>query len=100
MNEVRQEARPAFKYQIELGGSAYTLDMQWNTRYKYWTISLFDVSGAPIYQGRKVIIDELIFGTTVADGLPLVNLAAMGVPVSPLRIERADLGNSVAIYAF
>lgn len=93
-----KQARAAFSYEITLGSDSYRLDMQWNSRFRYWTMSLFGLDNIPVYEGRKVLVDEIIFGTTVQPGLPDVDMLAAGVPVSPLRIERDDLANSVAVY--
>lgn len=94
-----QQAQPAFSYQIEIGGTTFGLFFAWNTRFKYWTVSIYDAAGNPIATGRKLSLDSPLLEFLPQENLPQQLLIAADLTGKIARIARDDLGVTVFPYA-
>lgn len=99
MSNLLQQAAPAFSYAIQLGDNEYTLVFRWNTRFTYWSLSIYDAGGNALYEGRRVLLGQPVFADIVLDGLPLQDLFPYDSTGLVQRIARGDLGNAVNLYA-
>lgn len=96
---VRQEARSAFEYSLEIGGILYLIAFRWNARFAFWCVDLSASDGAPIYLGRKLVLDYPLYLDAVVDTLPPQIMLALDSQGLLPRIERQHLGNEAQVYA-
>lgn len=93
------QAVGAFSYETQIGDANYVLTFRWNTRAGYWTLSIYDANGNALYEGRRVLLNEVIFGEIQIAGMPTLNLVPADQTELLESIGRGDLGNAVQIYA-
>lgn len=99
MSELQLQAVPAFKYVVALDSQEFTLEFRWNTRFRYWAVSVYDSVLSPLYLGRKMILGDTLFADVILNGMPGVDLIPFDTTGQVLRIARGDLGNAVTLYA-
>jgi hypothetical protein len=74
---------PAFSQEVTLDDVPYRFRFIWNTRFEFWSMSIFDREFTPIVQGIKVVL-----------GYELISLYR-GLPVPPGEIYTVDTTDEV-----
>lgn len=85
---------PSQRAIVELGGVVYQLQLTWRQRCQGWYLDLYDVSGALLLAGRRLVPGWGPLVGLVAAGLPS-GVALVVVGLSPYR--RADLGGALQL---
>lgn len=88
---------PAFKFQVDLEGTTYTLAFSFNSRMERWTMDILDQAGNAIRTGIKVISTWAVNRQYAIDAVPpgamcFVDLADEDKPAS-----FDDLGSRVVL---
>lgn len=86
-----------YRFDVRIDDSDFTIRLLWNPRTEYWSLSLYDVFGEPIVEGRTVsLLTDLLRGA-VGTNRPAGKLYAHpvdGVLVAPGLTE---LGGRVVL---
>ena len=90
-------AQPDHRYDLTLDGQSITIEWHYNARAERWSVNLFDVTGAPIRHGvRLVIIDDLLKRVALETSLPgtLTVVDTTGADNEP---DASNLGGEVQL---
>jgi len=85
----------AYKEEIVLNDISYVFNLEWNSRFEYWSLSVMDVNETPIVSGIKLVYGIDLFAQFPANGLPAGNLILNGGDY--LRIAEKELGDTVEL---
>lgn len=88
---------PAFKYQIEIDLTLYTLSFTYNARIGKWFLSIGDQDGNPILQGVKLIVGWSLLRQHKDDRLPKGTLFCLDTSDQNLDPGLTELGSRVLL---
>ena len=91
---------PSYRYQIDLEGSLYFIDMKFNTRNNRWAFSIFDQDQEPIIVGIPVLIDLDLLGQYVDPRLPPGKFMAVNLANERVEADRDGLSNDIIMIYF
>ncbi len=88
-----------WKSSIDLGDSRYTLYFSWNTRMRYWEMSMYDSSKVLIVGGIRLVtlIDLLQLYKPLYPKLPKGELILLAKTKNVIEITRDNLANDFAL---
>lgn len=83
--------------EVELDGKTFVLELLWNTRGEFWTLTLLDAAGATLVSGVRLVAEWELLHQFNDDRLPAGYLLV--VDMSDLKIDptRDDLGKRVLL---
>ena len=83
-----------FRQTVILEGTEYVFIFRWNTRSRYWYMSIYDTDGTVLAAGRKLVADKPLLQRDTDQRLPPGDLWVLSGGVDPgLR----DLGGSALL---
>lgn len=85
----------AFYLNVELSGSTYQLNFQYNSREGFWYFDLLDVDGNYIRSGIKIVSNYPLIRLAMMQGRPLGELIAIDTRSIKADPTLEDLGNAV-----
>lgn len=57
-------------FDISLAEDEYTMGLNYNKTFDFYTVDLWDIEGEPIVLGEKIVLNEPLFGTLIDERLP------------------------------
>lgn len=93
------QAAAAFSYDVQLGDAQFNLVYKWNTRFKFWTLSVYTSDAVPLFEGRRIVLGQPVFIDVVQAGMPQPGLFPFDSTGKLLTLGRGDLGNAADLYA-
>ena len=91
---------PRYNFQIELDGTTFGLEMAWNFRGEYWSMSIFDADGVALLYGVRLVVDFLLASRFRDSRLPAGNFQAMDTSGEQRDPGFNDLGSRVLLLYF
>jgi len=77
-----------FTFQSSLSNTTYTLDFRWLTRFSYYVVSMYDSTGAAVFEGRGLHPNmDLLAGLQL--GIGKLYLSGEPATVANLGIDNA-----------
>lgn len=92
--------RPHYTMQVELDGTTYGLELQWNFREEAWYLSLADSDGNPINAGVKLVVGFPLLTRSKDARAPGGFFQAQDTTGGDSDPGFADLGGRVQLYYF
>lgn len=68
--------RDAYRYEVELSGGLFRVELRWNRADERWYLSLADATGAPLATGLRVVSDAPLLRLAADSRLPPGDLVA------------------------
>ena len=91
--EIEKDEIP-YDFEIELGGELFTLEINYNERFDFFTVSL-EKDGETIVSGEKMVLNQPLFYSLTDDRLPKVLLIPMDESGTEERITYSNLEGSI-----
>lgn len=88
---------PDFDLQVELDGTTYTLEFQWNERDEGWYLTTKTAEDDIIVAGRRVVLDMPLLSRFADDRLPDGVLVAIDTSGTGAEPGYEDLGRRVLL---
>jgi hypothetical protein len=88
---------PFFDFTVDLSGTIYTIEINWNTENEFWTLGLYTSDKQPITQGRKIVCNSNLFEFCSHELLPPGKLYAVDTSGNNLDPGEDDLGIRVIL---
>ncbi len=96
-----QQGASSWNQRVNLDGSAFLLDFNWNGRGGAWFISLSDAEGVPLVMSRKVVTDRPLFGRfKFQEGMPKGEVYALDPSGQIAYAGYTELGTAVELFYF
>lgn len=92
--------RPHYTQQVELDGSTFGLELQWNFREEAWYLSLADSEGQVIVAGVKLVVGFPLMTRSKDARMPRGLFQAQDTTGGSADPGFADLGARVQLYYF
>lgn len=70
--------RDAYRYEVELSGALYWIDLRWNAADDRWSLSISDTDEVPLRTGLRVVADTPLLRLGADSRLPPGDLVAYG----------------------
>lgn len=86
-----------YSFEIDLGAEEFTIEVNHNARFDFFTIDLYKGEQALII-GEKLILDRPLFSDSVNIELPKVNLIPKDRSGMEKRITYANMNEKVFLY--
>lgn len=86
-----------YQMQLNLSGTNFILDFEWNALNEYWVLGIYDSSEVAIVTGLKIVNNWDLFEGIVATGMPEGNLLCQSIIQSWENLTRYALGNQSAL---
>lgn len=87
----------AFDFETDLEGRSFTFAFRWNARAGLWFVSIYDAIGAPVVEGRAVVLGSDLRGLGVDPRRPPGSVLAVETDGEIRDPGRRDLGGRVLI---
>lgn len=88
---------PAFTQEIVLDNTPFRFTFNWNTRGKYWSMSIAGRDLVPLISGLKVVIDFFLLSKFPGRNLPPGEILAIDPSGQITKIERNDFQDKVSL---
>ncbi|MFT9493424.1 phage baseplate plug family protein [Anaerosolibacter sp.] len=94
--EIDKTAIP-YKFDMQIGGSTYTFEIQYNAEHDFFTIDLYLGTEVLVY-GEKLVYGKPLFETIRNEKFPDVIIIPLDSTKQEIRITYDNLGESVLLY--
>lgn len=88
---------PAYQFQIELEGTTYFFDFEWNERADCWTMDISNSDEVLLIAGIKLTCGFSLLEKFIIDGLPLGDFLLLDTTGKNLDPSANELGNRVLL---
>lgn len=89
-----REDEPRLRYTVNLEGTFYVLQFDWNERQLLWSMDIFDSDNVPLIRGQACVANWEFLRVRVVEGLPpgrLFLYTADGLPPQLQTFRDAEL---------
>lgn len=87
----------AFDFAIALDGSQFTFKFHWNSRASGWYYSIYDATGAPVVEGRRLVVSWPLLRNVAASNAPRGQLYAINTLRDGEDPALDELGSNVRL---
>lgn len=87
-----------YKFQTNLDGAVFDLQLFWNNRSQSWFLSLYDAQGAAIFEGKKVVAGASFLDRIQNDDAPAGTLLAFDTTGAGHKPGLQELGRRVKLF--
>jgi hypothetical protein len=91
---------PDHSFEIELDGVLFRLTFLWNSRGEFWSMSIADVNGVQLLDGRRVVVGFPLLARFRDPRLPAGELTAVDIGGTQADPGLDDLGARVRLIYF
>lgn len=88
-----EEIPLTFEHDIE--EDTFTFGINYNEKYDFFTLDLWDVNGKPIVMGEKLMLNMPLFGDIVDERLPVTRIIPMDESGEAKRISKDNFYKTV-----
>jgi hypothetical protein len=94
--EIDKEAIP-YQFDIELAGEVFTMEIHYNTRFDFFTVTLYK-DDELIVAGEKIVYGNPLFSSIIDERLPKVPIIPIDESGKPVeRITWDNFGETVVL---
>lgn len=86
-----------YSFDVDLDGSTFTFDFEWNDRDSGWYFSIIDANANKLLSGRRVVLGYPLISIYRDIRLPIGTLVAIDTSSKDEEPDFADLGNRVKL---
>ncbi len=94
---TRFDGQARYTFEIELDQVTFNFSFEWNDRDLGWYMSIADVDGTPLLDGRRIINDYPLADLYRDPRLPAGSLMAMDTSGNGIEAGFRDLGDRVQL---
>lgn len=88
---------PRYQIEVELDGSSYLFDFEWNDRAESWFLDVSSQNGTKLIAGIRVVVGFPLWNRYRNPELPSGDLSAVDTSGANLDPKLEDLGDRVAL---
>jgi hypothetical protein len=88
---------PFFIEDVTLDGNLYSFQFSWNSRGRFWTLTILDKAESILIAGIKVVLNYELLRVYRGKGLPRGGLVAVDEKGISHRIEWGNLGDTITL---
>ncbi|MGX7417815.1 phage baseplate plug family protein [Carnobacterium gallinarum] len=85
-------------FEVKLGNTIYLMGINYNDKYDYFSIDLYELDKTPIILAEKLILNQPLFENLVDKRLPAPTIIPSNIAGIETRVSKSNLGKTVFLY--
>ncbi|GKV70287.1 hypothetical protein NCCP2716_27850 [Sporosarcina sp. NCCP-2716] len=82
-------------FDISLAEDEFTMGLNYNQTFDYYTVDLWDIEGEPIVLGEKIVLNEPLFSSLIDERLPAPSIVPFDESGKALAVTKENFYKTV-----